>query len=196
MQSTPTTELDAVNDMLAAIGESPVNSLDLAGTYDLSIAKSVLARIDREVQSFGWRFNTDTTVDLAKDDAGFIYLPADMLKVVVRTDSAVDPVVRGDRLYDRKNKTFVFTKNLVAEKVVYRLAYEDLPETARHYICARATRRFQDRVQGDGAQHQYTLQDEIDARSVLRKDQAEAAHLSMLDAPGVQEVLSRRARWW
>lgn len=196
MQTTPTTELEAVNIMLSAIGEAPVNTLDDAGTYDLAFAKRILAEVDREVQSFGWRFNSDTDVDLAKDGNGHINLPANLLRVRLKEVSGIEPVIRGSQLYDRKNKTSVFTLNLVAERVVYRLPFDDLPETARHYITARATRRFQDRVQGDHAQHQYTTEDETAARSILRKDQADTTHLSMLQAPGVREVVSRRMWRW
>lgn len=197
MLLTPTTELEAVNIMLAAIGEAPINDLETASTYDVAFAKRILAEVDREVQSFGYKFNSDVKVDLVRDNNGYINLPANLLRIKLQRRSDVDPVMRGKTLYDRKNKTNIFTVDLVAERIVYRLQFEDLPETARHYICLRAARRFQNRVQGDKLASQFTQQDEFEARSILRKDQQDERHLSMLNGPGAYDVVNREwgARW-
>jgi hypothetical protein len=194
MLLTPTTELEAVNIMLATVGEAPINDLETSSTYDVAFAKRTLAEIDREVQSFGWRFNSDTKVTLPKDVSGFVAVPANALRVKLVQDSSIDPVIRGTTFYDRKNKTNVFTKDLTAERIVYRIQFNDLPETARHYITTRAARRFQTRVQGDKTASQYTMQDEIEARSILRKDQADTNHLTSKNAPGVFEVVYRQRR--
>lgn len=53
-----TTELEAVNAMLAALGEAPVVSLD-AEQPDLGVAVNTLRDAVREVQSMGWRFNME-----------------------------------------------------------------------------------------------------------------------------------------
>jgi len=198
MLLTPTTELEAVNIMLATIGEAPINDLETASTYDVAFAKRILAEVDREVQSFGYKFNSDVQVDLARDNNGFINLPANLLRLRLVQRSDVDPVMRGTKLYDRMNKTNVFTVDLVAKKIVYRLQFEDLPETARHYICLRAARRFQNRVQGDKLASEITQRDEFEARSILRKDQEDERQLSMLEGPGAYDVINRqwgRARW-
>ena len=44
-----TTQLDAVNTMLSAIGEAPVNSLS-SGLVEAEIAETILNTVDREVQ--------------------------------------------------------------------------------------------------------------------------------------------------
>lgn len=197
MQTTPTTELEAVNIMLSTIGEAPVNALDLAATYDLTVAKRVLAEVVREAQSFGWKFNSDTDVPLAKDVNGRIAVPTNMLRLVLKPVAGIDPVVRGAALYDRKNRTAVFTRDLVARRVIYLLPFDQMPETARHYCAIRAARIFQYRIQGDQVIHQFSAVDEIAARSILRKDQSEEQQMTMLTAPGVAEVIDRsvRQRW-
>ena len=53
-----TTQLQAVNSMLSTIGEAPVNSLD-SGLVDAETAETVLNEVSRDVQSFGWNFNTE-----------------------------------------------------------------------------------------------------------------------------------------
>ncbi len=56
---TPTTELEAVNAMLAAIGEAPISALEGATQADVQIALALLRMTTREVQSWGWRWNLD-----------------------------------------------------------------------------------------------------------------------------------------
>lgn len=56
-----TTELEAVNAMLASIGEAPIDDLDVAATTmaDVRIAVSILRATARDVQTEGWRFNSE-----------------------------------------------------------------------------------------------------------------------------------------
>lgn len=59
--STPTTELEAVNTMLAAIGQPPLppaTDLATATEADVQIAVNTLWKASREVLTGGWRFNT------------------------------------------------------------------------------------------------------------------------------------------
>ena len=74
-----TTKLDAVNTMLSAIGEAPVNSLS-SGLVEAEIAETILNTVDREVQSMGWHFNTEYRKSFAKDTNGEIALGTDILR--------------------------------------------------------------------------------------------------------------------
>jgi hypothetical protein len=60
-----TTELEAVNAMLASIGEAPIASLDSATAADVQTAISLLRNTTREVQARGWRFNTEFGFQIA-----------------------------------------------------------------------------------------------------------------------------------
>ena len=73
-----TTQLDAVNTMLSAIGEAPVNSLS-SGLVEAEVAESILNTVDREVQAMGWHFNTELNKSFAQDTSGNILLPPDVL---------------------------------------------------------------------------------------------------------------------
>lgn len=53
------TELEAINAMLASIGEAPVSTLIGATQADVVTGINILRNQTREVQSWGWRFNTD-----------------------------------------------------------------------------------------------------------------------------------------
>jgi hypothetical protein len=60
-----TTELEAVNAMLASIGEAPIDSLDGATQSDVQTAINILRDTTREVQTEGWRFNTEFGFEIA-----------------------------------------------------------------------------------------------------------------------------------
>jgi hypothetical protein len=53
------TKLDAVNQMLEAVWESPVSTLEVSGIASVALAKRVLDESLRSIQSRGWHFNTD-----------------------------------------------------------------------------------------------------------------------------------------
>ena len=57
MSIAATTELESVNIMLAAIGESPINTLTGLLPVDARLAQSTLAEVNKGVQSEGWSFN-------------------------------------------------------------------------------------------------------------------------------------------
>lgn len=64
-----TTELEAVNAMLASIGEAPITTLDGATQSDVQTALNILRDTTREVQTEGWRFNTEFGFEIAPDFA-------------------------------------------------------------------------------------------------------------------------------
>ena len=55
-----TSELEAVNTILSAIGEAPVNSLTGSLPIDATQAQNLLKEISREIQAAGWHFNSFT----------------------------------------------------------------------------------------------------------------------------------------
>ncbi len=64
----PTTELEAVNAMLSSAGEAPLptgTDLSVATASDVVTALNILRNSTREVQSMGWKFNTEFGFQLA-----------------------------------------------------------------------------------------------------------------------------------
>ncbi len=168
MAVAATTELEAINIMLAAIGEAPVNKLTGTLPVDVAIAQSTLVEINKAVQAEGWSFNTEIDVTLTRDSANQIILPTDVLRVDanIHQHPTIDPIQRGLKLYDRLNNTFIFEEDLICT-VVYFREYSEIPEPARRYIVIRAARIFVDRLVSDEGLRTYTQQDEVRARAVL-----------------------------
>lgn len=62
-----TTELDAVNVLLAAIGEQAVSDITVSTSADVELAADILRRVSVAVQTEEWRFNTEFGVQVAPD---------------------------------------------------------------------------------------------------------------------------------
>ena len=58
---TTQTELDAINQMLSAIGSDPVTILEDSTDIDVINAHRILLDVSRHVQRQGWDFNKTTT---------------------------------------------------------------------------------------------------------------------------------------
>lgn len=186
------TKLDAVNQMLTAIGESPVNTLFQGTSVDARIAVQILDEVDRAVQIMGWHFNTEKDYPLSRDTNNNINLSPSIVRVDVDTDlyPDVDVVQRGTKLYDRKNHTFVFTQDLKGE-IILLLSFEELPEPARYYITTRAARIFQDRVVGSGDAARIMLNDEVQALALLKEFDNDTGDHSVFDNYDVARIILR-----
>lgn len=185
----PMTELDAVNAMLISIGEQPVNTLEVTDNAEVLIARNVLHQVSRQTQAVGLLCNSEKNYPLVVDVDGYIRLPANTLKVDA-TDSSIDVVMRGRRLYDRKNHTYKF-KDTVYVDIVFFLPFEDLPQVARDYITIRAIRVFQSRVVGSETLYAFTAKDEMDAYMAMVQEEVDHGDYNMLNNPEVQMMLRR-----
>lgn len=182
---TPTTELDAVNQMLRAIGETPVSSLNNSEGLDVPTAMGTLNEVSLAVLIEGWDFNTEYNYPLMRDTSGAITLPSHTLNADFDSRSLfeIDPVARGVRVYDRKNHTYKFTQNLKATLIV-SLAFDELPQAARYYIAYRAARKFQDTEVGSTDLHRFNEADEYRARATFIERHSDDQDLNMLrDTP-------------
>tara|TARA_Y100000114_G_scaffold88159_1_gene81598 strand:+ start:575 stop:1189 length:615 start_codon:yes stop_codon:yes gene_type:complete len=191
MTTTVTTKLEAINTMLTAIGESPVNTITSSTTTDVSIAIQILDNVSREVQSVGWHFNTDTNYLLAKNSSNQIVLPSNCLRVDnSNKDADLDLVERGRKLWDRENHTYTITKD-IRVNITWFLEFTELPETARRYITIRAARIFQDRMLASETLHAFHQVDELSALSALKEHEGDTRDHSIFDNYSTYRVIDR-----
>lgn len=188
----PTTELEAVNVMLGVIGEAPVSSLNVSGFVDVAVAQQILHETSREIQSIQWEANTEYDYPLPIDINGYINLPTNVLNVDISVDflSKYEPVVRGTKLYDKKNHTFVFPENISCD-MVWFLAFTDLPETLRRYITVAAARKFQKRMLSSTDIDGFTAEDEMNAKSNALSADTYVADYNMTQNYAVANILER-----
>lgn len=185
-----TTKLESVNIMMAAIGESPINTLTGTLPVDAQLAQDTLHEQNKMVQSEGWSFNTEIDVTLTRDNFKKVALPTDVLRVDpnIHQHPSIDAIQRGLKMYDRLNKTFDFDADLICT-IVYFREFDEIPEPARNYITVKAARIFIDRLVGDAGLRGYTQQDETRARAILLEtDLANADHNLLRGDPSLTNV--------
>lgn len=192
MTIIPATELAAVNEMLAAISEAPVESLD-EGNADVQVALQFLQNNSRLLQSKGWAFNTETyklspTLDT---DSGhhWLILPANTLRVHLLPMYQHHPFVMRHsdtgfpRLYDRENRTFNIEKSVKAE-LVLGLDFEEMPQPARDYITATAGYQFSMTQMGAEPNIIFSQERVREAYSYFLEEEIEASNPNVLrDSP-------------
>lgn len=194
MALTATTKLEAVNVLLGAIGEAPVNSLT-SGLVDAETAETILDSVSREVQSQGWGFNTDYERQFTLDVNNQIIIPPDILRIDMaeRRTTEVDVVARGNKLYNRATNSFYFDPSISSIKMnaVVLLNFDDLPEAARRYVTIRSARIFQDRVVGSETLHTFQQRDELVALVELKDADSEVNDHNIFDNYAVASVIDR-----
>lgn len=155
--------------MLSAIGSVPVTSLVSPTSVDVTLANNILNEVLRAVCAQGWAFNTEYKREFTADGSGYIDVGDDILECDADYDGDLDVVVRGERLYDRKNNTEVFTVGKVVKCTVVRMFdFDKLPQAGRHYVTIRAARIFQERMKGSGEHWRYSREDEIMALALFK----------------------------
>lgn len=187
----PLSELEAINLMLATVGESPVSSLNNSGDLHIAMAIQFLYDDSREVQTTGYHFNYEEEYPLALNTSNELVIPSNALALDVSDiDSRYDVVQRGSRMYDRKNHTYTFSTPLRVD-IIFFLPWDDLPQPARQYIMVKAARRFQRRVQGDQAIEKFTASEEVMARAGLEEWESNVRDYNMGDNSAVFQIINR-----
>ncbi len=160
------TELPAVNEILASVGQAPVTTLDQTNP-DVAIAYDTLTNVSREVQAEGWTFNREEYVKFTPDDTTKeITIPNNILQIDLHdeVDNEYEAVRRSGKLYEKFNHTFEWDtdkwSNGVRCNVVYFYDWVDLPRPIQDYIVARAASIVSSRIVGDTNQYSILQQKE------------------------------------
>lgn len=185
-----TTQLSALNMMLATIGEAPVSSYN-STIPEATQARLTLENVDREVQSMGLHCNTDYDVPYVPSGVdGRISVGASVLHIDPKYADD-DAVQRGAYLYDRTNRTYVWTKTLYCNTIT-QLTFEDLPEAHKNYIAVRASRIFQQQVLGSDTLERFTADDEARARATMLSIEMRSSDHRMADYSPTFDIINRR----
>jgi hypothetical protein len=177
----PTSELEAVNVLLDAIGSAPINTLVPPIGVDALKAQNKLNWVSRVVQGEGWQFNSERDYPIARNDDDEIVVPQNTLRVGVHR-LVGDVAQRGLRLYDRAKHSFQFSADIKVNLVLL-LPFEELPEFARLYITIRAAREFQKTTEGVMDERFSELQ-ELRARADMARHDGKNGNLNVLNGMG------------
>lgn len=172
-------ELAAVNDMLAAIGESPVSSLEGDPNADVANCRRILNQVNREIQSKGWTFNIEEGAVLQPDAlTGLITYLSTYLRLTTTGGTAY--VNRAGYIYDRTTLTDIFTGPITVDLIRLK-EYSEMPECFRSYIVAKASRRFNIRFFGAGEIEGSLQEQEADAWASIQEYELDFGGFNMLD---------------
>lgn len=162
------TELDVINDMLASLGELPVNAV--TEDHPLVAAGLRMLRVcNLREQAKTWWFNKEL-VTLSPDAAtGFIYVPADTINI--------DPASQWTRLTQRGRRLFdptrpdgyIFGSSVVCT-LIRCVPFEELPPLAQAYISLDAQKDFQKAYDADRVKYEQLAADRRDAYMTLRAE--------------------------
>jgi hypothetical protein len=183
------TKLTAVNRLLNAIKESPVNTLAAPLSEEAADAQNVLDEVSDSVQREEWTFNTDYGVSAIRDVNGKIDLGESILSVEFPRANRF--TLRGTKVYDIITSSFALEADLTLIKVVRLLAWDDLPSVAQSYICYRAMRVYQDRLLGTKDGERPVTREESDAHMRLKREHSRQRRPNALTSPQVNEVAFR-----
>lgn len=179
-------ELDAINELLASVGEEPVEDLENlppSGTVALRHLRSK----SRDLQEEGWWFNKDESLTLTPDVSGEIALPINWLDVDGVT-ADVTPI--GSKLFSNEDKSYTFTDS-VELTITYHRPWDELPSVVRRYITALALEAFVEGYPGadpTSASRQRNLQR---ATVAFKKAQLRSKDYNILQSAAVQTLLRR-----
>ena len=139
------TELEIVNSVLSAVGDSPVSSLN--DSYQpVFIIKEMMNNISRDLQTKQYWFNTEYDMTLTPNtETNKIILPYNILNFL---PCKTRYVARGLTVYDRLNRTTTITDDIVATYTVM-LAFDSLPQQARKFIQAAARQQYNNEYFGE-----------------------------------------------
>ena len=136
------TELSAVNNILGAIGQSPLTTLNFDNP-EVAFIYNLLRDANVDTQAEGWHFNTEKHVAYAPDANGKIAIANDVLQLDVSegwTHRVYDVIRRDGFLYDKIDHTDDFSSITTIDLDVVKLyTFENLPIPFRRYITYRAS---------------------------------------------------------
>lgn len=182
-------ELEAVNDILSAIGESPVNTLENTTNIDVINALKELNRVNKSFQGSGWAFNIVPAMTLnPNEDSHKIDWNDTFLRV--QGSDGTRYVKRGAYLFDFTNQTDIFMQKITPE-VILLVPYDEMPAHAQKFIVAKAARKFATKFGGDPATIGDLQKDETMAWAEFQTLELEANQFNMLSNPSISNVVAR-----
>lgn len=176
-------ELAAVNQILGAIGQAPVTTLDQTNP-DNAIAYDTLVEVNREIQSEGWVFNTEHEFPFNQDTNGQILIPNNILMLDLSSiyeNMGIEVVKRSGKLYNKTDHTFIWTAPVKCD-VVWLFEFSDLPIPFRDLIVARASLQASTKIVGDTAIYQMLQQKESLCRATAMEYECNQGDYSFFGA--------------
>lgn len=174
--------LDAINDMLAAIGEPSVLSLD-DNNADVANASRILLRVNRTVQAKGWNFNINEAKVLSPDITSntIRWLPS-YLRVMTTGAASYYQNMNG-LLYDLSTQSTTFTAAITVEMTELK-PFSEMPVVFRDYIVTKASREFNAKFFGSPESELYLREQEAELYQQVMEYEMDTGRYNMMSDIG------------
>jgi hypothetical protein len=180
------TELAAVNQILGAVGQAPVTTLDDTNP-DVAIAYDSLITVSREIQGEGWNYNKEYEYPFTPNNDDQIVIPVNVLGIDLSDlpeNKGIDSVVREGKLYNKTNHTYEWTDfSPVYCDVVWGFDFADIPQPIRDFIVARASSSACIKMVGDATLYQMLSQREAISRAAAMEFDCNEGDYSIFGFP-------------
>ena len=178
------TELSAVNNILGAIGQSPITTINFDNP-EISFVYNLLRDANVDTQAEGWHFNREEHVTFSPDANKNIIIGNDILSMDFHDNYAKrtnNLVRRNGKLYNKQTHSDEFDGDLSLD-VVRLYPFEDLPVVFRRYITYRASRVAATQLVANPQLVRLLAVQEEQARGALNEYECNQADYSMFGLP-------------
>ncbi len=172
-------ELEALNLVLSAIGESAVNTLDDSSNADVANIRRLLNNYNRRTQTRGWTFNTEIAPlqpDLYSKRINFL---GDWLSVLSPTGATVYRN-RGGYVYDINSRSDSFEQPITVELITL-CPYNEMPEVFQQWIVAMTSRKFNMSFFGDDSLDSSLEQEESELQIACMEFELDYGNFNMIE---------------
>lgn len=183
------TELAAVNQILGAVGQAPVTTLDETNP-DVAIAYNTLINTSREIQGEGWSYNREYEYPFTPNTNKEIEIATNILAIDLSDlpqNRGIDSVIRNGKLYNKTEHTYSWTNfTKVYCDVTWYFDFADIPQSIRDYIIARASAMAAIQMVGNGDLYEMLTQREAVTRAAAIENDCLDGDYSIFGFPNGQ----------
>lgn len=162
-------KLDIVNEMLIAIGDQPVLTLNTDDLWpEAEKAKKMVEQEKESLLNRGWWFNQFEYSLSPAQNTQEILVPSNALQVAFPDHQNI-LIARGKRVYNKEENSFKHTQKVRAA-MISDVHFDELPKTFIYYLKVVCVRKYQTLVEGAKGGNEYSQQDELDAITHLQNE--------------------------
>ena len=144
---------------------APVNAIDNDNPMVL-MASNTIDEVSLSVQSDGYTFNTEREYPFTPNSSNQIIIPDNVLALDSPYDQESNLIIRGGKLYDKRDHSFTFTEQLKLN-VLWLFDFDDMPEPFKNYVSLRSANLFAGRAVGSAEQVRFGEREEAMARAAM-----------------------------
>ena len=189
--TTFTTKLDAVNIMLALIGERPLNNLVNLNRAKAIAAVNDLDRITKRTLTEGWWFNRFEEVDIFPV-GGKYPIPDHWSGVDLSSSTSLNLVVRDGFLFDMKTQADTGFTDTIKIDYIELLEFERIPHVAREAIATAAAVLFVGSQLGSALVLSETRENSLQAWETFEGEELKHLDANLQHMPEISRVMRRR----